>query len=170
MDCPPLLLQQWPEKFSILENPNTYFTPAFVKLTSGFLGILKGSKVDSLLNFYLELSFRTLPNIPIELDRTQKLFLNLFCDKIYSLVLCIIHYTLFLWNLQQRSFTMFSWENNCSGVIAQQIKVATQSYCTTVVTAALPRKLETSWKIRTISNSFKVAPSAALLFNFLSIS
>ena len=52
-------------------------------------------------------------------------------------------------------------------VIAQQIKVATQSYCTTVVTAALPRKLETSWKIRTISNSFKVAPSAALVLNFL---
>ena len=55
MDCPPLLLQQWPEKFSILENPNTYFTPAFVKLTSGFRGILKVPK--SIHFFIFTLSF-----------------------------------------------------------------------------------------------------------------
>ena len=122
------------------------------------------------LGFLLEL----FPIFQLNWTVQKNCFWTFFCDKIYSLVLCIIHYTLFLWNLQQRSFTMFSWENYCSGVIAQQIKVATQSYCTTVVTAALPRKLETSWKIRTISNSFKVAPSAALLcnciFNFLIMS
>ena len=56
----------------------------------------QGSKIDSLLNFYLKLSFRTLPNIPVELDCTEKIvFEPFFVTRSipWFYVLYIIHFS-----------------------------------------------------------------------------